>query len=32
MFTRFVRLGIPTIILDQQGRARHSIAELYNWR
>ncbi|KAM7263883.1 hypothetical protein ACFE04_001566 [Oxalis oulophora] len=31
-FTRFVRLGIPYIELNAQGRARPSIAELYNWR
>ena len=32
LFARFVRLGVPTIDLDMQGRARSSIAELYNWR
>ncbi|XP_028795937.1 RNA helicase aquarius [Neltuma alba] len=32
LFTRFVRLGIPYIELNAQGRARPSIAELYNWR
>ncbi|CAG8678431.1 9133_t:CDS:10, partial [Funneliformis caledonium] len=32
LFTRFVRLGVPTIDLDAQGRARPSIAKLYNWR
>ncbi|KAK4517155.1 uncharacterized protein ATC70_000486 [Mucor velutinosus] len=32
MFTRFVRLGVPTLQLDQQGRARPCIADLYNWR
>ncbi|RKP09855.1 P-loop containing nucleoside triphosphate hydrolase protein [Thamnocephalis sphaerospora] len=32
MFTRFVRLGVPTVELDRQGRARPSIAKLYNWR
>ncbi|KAI8336492.1 DEAD helicases superfamily protein [Blakeslea trispora] len=32
MFARFVRLGVPTLQLDQQGRARPSIAQLYNWR
>ncbi|KAI0481141.1 P-loop containing nucleoside triphosphate hydrolase protein [Xylariaceae sp. FL0804] len=32
LFSRFVRLGIPTINLDQQGRARPSIASLYQWR
>ncbi|XP_072032730.1 RNA helicase aquarius-like [Amphiura filiformis] len=32
LFTRFVRLGVPTVDLDAQGRARPSIATLYNWR
>lgn len=32
MFTRFVRLGVPTIDLDAQGRARSSIASLYSWK
>jgi intron-binding protein aquarius len=32
LFQRLVRLGVPTIQLDQQGRARPSIAELYKWR
>ncbi|XP_061365445.1 uncharacterized protein LOC133308765 [Gastrolobium bilobum] len=32
LFTRFVRLGIPYIELNAQGRARPSIAKLYNWR
>ncbi|CAG8451805.1 2657_t:CDS:10 [Dentiscutata heterogama] len=32
LFTRFVRLGVPTIDLDSQGRSRPSIAKLYNWR
>ncbi|CAF1432066.1 unnamed protein product, partial [Didymodactylos carnosus] len=32
LFTRFVRLGVPTIDLDAQGRARPSICSLYNWR
>jgi intron-binding protein aquarius len=32
LFQRLVRLGVPTIMLDQQGRARPSIAELYRWR
>ncbi|KAJ9693661.1 hypothetical protein PVL29_009558 [Vitis rotundifolia] len=32
LFTRFVRLGIPYIELNAQGRARPSIAQLYNWR
>ncbi|MCJ1311773.1 hypothetical protein MMC25_005446 [Agyrium rufum] len=32
LFLRFVRLGVPVINLDQQGRARSSIADLYRWR
>ncbi|XP_062579933.1 RNA helicase aquarius-like [Saccostrea cucullata] len=32
LFTRLVRLGVPTIDLDAQGRARPGIASLYNWR
>ncbi|XP_060606233.1 RNA helicase aquarius-like [Ruditapes philippinarum] len=32
LFTRLVRLGVPTVDLDAQGRARASIAGLYNWR
>ncbi|KAG6193977.1 hypothetical protein E4U27_000060 [Claviceps purpurea] len=32
LFSRLVRLGVPTVILDQQGRARPSIAQLYSWR
>ena len=32
LFLRLVRLGVPIIILDRQGRARPSIAELYKWR
>ena len=32
LFTRFVRLGILYIELNVQGRARPSIAKLYNWR
>ncbi|KAH9288167.1 hypothetical protein KI387_032284 [Taxus chinensis] len=32
LFTRFVRLGIPYVELNAQGRARPSIAKLYNWR
>ena len=32
MFLRLIRLGVPVINLDQQGRARPSIAELYKWR
>ncbi|CAG0914886.1 unnamed protein product [Notodromas monacha] len=32
LFSRFVRLGVPTVDLDAQGRARPSICSLYNWR
>ena len=32
LFTRFVRLGVPYIELNAQGRARPSIAALYRWR
>ncbi|XP_065088578.1 RNA helicase aquarius-like [Ochlerotatus camptorhynchus] len=32
LFTRLVRLGVPTIELDGQGRARSSICKLYKWR
>ncbi|KAK2168383.1 hypothetical protein LSH36_17g07036 [Paralvinella palmiformis] len=32
LFTRFVRLGVPTVDLDAQGRARPNICSLYNWR
>lgn len=32
LFARFVRLGVPSIQLNLQGRARPEIANLYNWR
>jgi len=32
LFLRLVRLGVPTIKLDHQGRARPSISELCKWR
>lgn len=32
LFSRLIRLGVPTINLDRQGRARTSIASLYSWR
>ena len=32
LFLRLVRLGVPTISLDHQGRARPSMADLYKWR
>ena len=31
LFTRFVRLGVPAVELNMQGRARPSLAQLYNW-
>jgi intron-binding protein aquarius len=32
MFARLVRLGVPTVELDAQGRARPSLARLFDWR
>ncbi|XP_071955366.1 RNA helicase aquarius-like isoform X2 [Antedon mediterranea] len=32
LFTRLVRLGVPTVDLDAQGRARSSLCALYSWR
>lgn len=32
LFTRFVRLRVPTVQLDAQGRARPALCQLYNWR
>lgn len=32
MFLRLVRLGVPTVELDRQGRCRPSIADLFRWR
>ncbi|TKR61786.1 hypothetical protein L596_028850 [Steinernema carpocapsae] len=32
LFARFIRLGVPHVQLDKQGRARKEIANLYNWR
>jgi intron-binding protein aquarius len=32
LFLRLVRLGVPTVHLDAQGRCRPSIAELFSWR
>ena len=29
---RFVRIGVPAVQLDQQGRARKEMADLYRWR
>merc|ERR1711963_1103639 len=31
LFSRLVRLGVPTVQLDAQGRARASLASLYTW-
>ncbi|KAK9361061.1 hypothetical protein V1504DRAFT_452663 [Lipomyces starkeyi] len=32
LFSRLLRLNVPSITLDAQGRARPEIAELYSWR
>ncbi len=32
LFTRFIRLGMPYIQLNAQGRCRPSLAALWNWR
>ena len=32
MFARLIRMGVPRIELDQQGRTRPEIANLFNWR
>lgn len=32
MFARLIRLGVPSIQLNRQGRARPEIAQLYSWR
>ena len=32
LFLRLIRLGVPHILLDAQGRARPSLAALYKWR
>uniref|UniRef100_A0A0X3QDM8 Intron-binding protein aquarius n=1 Tax=Schistocephalus solidus TaxID=70667 RepID=A0A0X3QDM8_SCHSO len=32
LFTRLVKLGVPTVQLDAQGRTRPSISQLYSWR
>ncbi|KAG1668022.1 hypothetical protein FOA52_006555 [Chlamydomonas sp. UWO 241] len=32
LFARFIRLGTPYVELNAQGRARPSMAALYNWR
>ena len=32
LFARFVRLGVPPVVLNAQGRARPSLAALFAWR
>ena len=32
LFHRFIRLGMPFVQLDAQGRSRPSLAKLFNWR
>lgn len=32
MFSRFIRLGVPVVQLDKQGRCRSSMADLFRWR
>lgn len=32
LFTRLIRLGVPHVQLDAQGRSRPEIASLYSWR
>eukprot|EP00746_Dinoflagellata_sp_MGD_P159827 gnl/MRDRNA2_/MRDRNA2_86771_c0_seq14.p1 gnl/MRDRNA2_/MRDRNA2_86771_c0~~gnl/MRDRNA2_/MRDRNA2_86771_c0_seq14.p1 ORF type:complete len:1187 (+),score=-9.87 gnl/MRDRNA2_/MRDRNA2_86771_c0_seq14:338-3562(+) len=32
LFLRLLRIGLPYIVLDYQGRCRTTIAKLYNWR
>ena len=32
MFSRLIRLGVPAVLLDKQGRSRPEIAALYSWR
>ena len=32
LFARLIKLGVPTIDLDHQGRSRPSIANLYRWK
>ena len=32
LFTRFVKLGVPSVELDAQGRARSSLCALFQWR
>jgi intron-binding protein aquarius len=32
LFARLIRLGVPAVLLDKQGRSRPEIAALYSWR
>ena len=32
LFTRFIRLNVPSIQLDAQGRTRPSLSEIFKWR
>ncbi|KYQ92453.1 intron-binding protein aquarius like protein [Tieghemostelium lacteum] len=32
LFTRFIRLQIPFVLLDKQGRCRASLSEIFKWR
>ncbi|CAI5735374.1 unnamed protein product [Hyaloperonospora brassicae] len=32
LFTRLLRLGVPHIVLDRQGRSRSELADIYRWR
>ncbi|PVU96973.1 hypothetical protein BB559_002194 [Furculomyces boomerangus] len=32
IFARFVRLGVPTILLDHQGRSRPEFVDLFRWK
>ncbi|ETI51788.1 hypothetical protein L914_04754 [Phytophthora nicotianae] len=32
LFTRLLRLGVPRIVLDRQGRSRSELADIYRWR
>ena len=32
LFTRFIRLGMPYVQLNAQGRMRSSLAQLWNWK
>ncbi|RMZ90180.1 hypothetical protein DV736_g2592, partial [Chaetothyriales sp. CBS 134916] len=32
LFQRLIRLGVPSVVLDAQGRCRPELAELFNWR